>query len=61
MEDELAVEETGRLLGEGGDEPRDHDVAHILLDAVVHLLVGTELIVLRAEHYGVYAQRLVLF
>ncbi len=55
MEDELAVEETGRLLRKGGDEPRDHDVAYIFLDAVVHLLVGTELVVLRAEHYGVYA------
>ena len=40
--------------------PGSHDVAHVLLYAVVHLGIGAEVVVLGAEHNGVHAYRLVL-
>ena len=60
MKYELVVKQPRRLLGEGGYESRYHDVAHVLLYAIVHLGVGAEVVVLCAEHNGVHAYRLVL-
>ena len=55
MKDEAVVEETRCPFGQRGDEAGYHDLAHVLLDARVHPLVGVELVVLGAEHYGVDA------